>query len=936
MGRMAFTGRWRRYQEQALNAFEADRAAGRWQTHIVAPPGSGKTLVGIEMVRRLGRPAVVFAPNSAVQAQWPRAVAAFSEDADLVGFEPGRPITALTYQAICQLDDPVRVLGDAAERRWTRERAAATGATPEQVEIDVRNWTGQAAARRRRELAQIGNSLKREIARAEHGDLHLGELLRDGARSRLDALAAAGVGTIVLDECHHLASLWGYAIRVAIEELGREVHVIGLTATPPGSLTRDELRLYDALLGPVDFTVPTPAVVRDGHLAPYQELAWLTEPLESEDRWLTEHDARFRELVTALHADPDGPLSFPAWVIARMRGREMAAPEHPDGHEAVDNWAAFARRSPRLARAGMRFLSSAGLALPTGATAGEAYRQPPSMDDWLVLLEDYALRCLRPDPTAQAAERHAAVAAALRDLGYNLTRQGIRRGASDVDRLLATSASKPLALVEIIAAEAHTRGTDLRGLVLCDAEQRAGREADALVGVLDAAAGTAAEALRSVASDPRTSHLRPILVSGRGLRCAPDDGAYISEQLRIQAGRRDDIAGWRIEPDHDGLVAIRARGAGWTSRTWVQLATALLTEGTCQLMVGTRALLGEGWDAPCVNCLVDMTTATTRVSVTQMRGRSLRLDPAAPAKLASNWDIICIAPGHARGEADYERFVRKHDHLYAPAEDGVIEAGPSHVHPALGPFSPPPAAEVGQINRQMATRAGDHARARLLWAIGTPYHGVEQATLVVRPGGTKGGPGPSAPPQIDPQPLPRGRLALAWQLGALRGELNGTMPLERAALVVRDALVACGDLRPRAAERLSIEPRASGYLRVALPDADPDESARFTQALEQMLVPNPAARYVIGRHVPGRQGRLGAVARCLIGRPPHPVRWAALPDDFGRHRSRADHFADAWRRWFGAGELRFTQREELGRRALAEAAASADPRIAVAARTTWS
>ena len=86
---------------------------------------------------------------------------------------------------------------------------------------------------------------------------------------------------MVLDECHHLASMWGYVVRAVLDALGGEdVHVIGLTATPPSDLSGEETELYAELLGPVDFTVPTPAVVRDGHLAPYQELAWLTEPLD--------------------------------------------------------------------------------------------------------------------------------------------------------------------------------------------------------------------------------------------------------------------------------------------------------------------------------------------------------------------------------------------------------------------------------------------------------------------------------------------------------------------------------------------------------------------------------------------------------------------------------------------------------------------------------
>jgi superfamily II DNA or RNA helicase len=50
---LEFTGEWRHYQELALAAFQRDVDAGRRRTHIVAPPGSGKTLLGVEMVHRL-------------------------------------------------------------------------------------------------------------------------------------------------------------------------------------------------------------------------------------------------------------------------------------------------------------------------------------------------------------------------------------------------------------------------------------------------------------------------------------------------------------------------------------------------------------------------------------------------------------------------------------------------------------------------------------------------------------------------------------------------------------------------------------------------------------------------------------------------------------------------------------------------------------------
>ncbi|MEZ0291016.1 MAG: DEAD/DEAH box helicase family protein, partial [Solirubrobacteraceae bacterium] len=118
LGELRFAGSWRHYQELALDAFEADRAAGRRSTHLVAPPGSGKTLLGFEILRRIGTPALVLAPNSAIQAQWVQAGAAFGAPAGLVAAAPGPTVACLTYQALARLEDPGAALRGAAEARW--------------------------------------------------------------------------------------------------------------------------------------------------------------------------------------------------------------------------------------------------------------------------------------------------------------------------------------------------------------------------------------------------------------------------------------------------------------------------------------------------------------------------------------------------------------------------------------------------------------------------------------------------------------------------------------------------------------------------------------------------------------------------------------------------------------------------------------------------
>ena len=257
---LSFGGEWRRYQKAAIAAFERDRAAGRRRTHIVAPPGSGKTLVGVELVRRVGRRALVLAPNSAVQMQWPRAVRKFGPPSEVVrtaGPEPAFPIACMTYQSLCQLDDPevaARARGRRRAGRPSARRRPGVG-VEEAREASATTAPRPSAARAR--SRRITAAVKREIARGEHAGVELADLLSPTAKARVAALRAGRVGIVVLDECHHLASMWGYVVRAVLDELGGEdVHVIGLTATPPSDLTGEEAELYAELLGPVDFTGP--------------------------------------------------------------------------------------------------------------------------------------------------------------------------------------------------------------------------------------------------------------------------------------------------------------------------------------------------------------------------------------------------------------------------------------------------------------------------------------------------------------------------------------------------------------------------------------------------------------------------------------------------------------------------------------------------------
>jgi superfamily II DNA or RNA helicase len=887
---------WHRYQQLALDAFENDRARGRRQTLIVAPPGAGKTLIGLEVIGRLDAPALVLCPTQTIQGQW-------QEKQKLFG---GRRETVhvLTYQALCQADDPGEVLRGVAERRWADERARATGTDPAEVLDEVRSWTGPAAARRERELARIVAALKRQAATGGLRELSAEELLSPGARRRVDELVNAGVATVVLDECHHLASLWGALLAVVFRELAPK-HVLGLTATNPSELSAEQAALYEQLLAEVDFTIPTPAVVREGHLAPYQELVQLCEPLASERDWLAARHERFNQLLLDLDDGPEA-LSLSVWLLTRLRERRGT-----DG--AQMSWSQLARRQPRFADAGLRWLYHVDERAPDGAPRGEAQRAPLDIDDWVTLLTDYALGCLHASPDPAAADRHAQLQTALGDLGYTVTRQGIRHTASDVDRVLLNSAAKPLAACDILATELESREADVRAVVLCDSQHGPHQSADSPLALSGGGRGL----LAAVRADDRLAILRSALITSDTFAVLADEAAWWTERLAATA-RADGLAlsadGFGIDLENGVAVLTHARGE-FTSRRWTAWATRLLAAGESHLLVGTRGLLAEGWDCPQVNVLIDMTDVAADVSVRQMRGRSLRLDPEQPMKLACNWDIVCVAPELGRGHADYDRFVRRHLHIHAPCEDGTIESGPSHVHPTLSPYGPPATGAFTGINEEQRVRAADLSGARERWRIGEPYRAVELDVLVARRAAQRDGrdtpgraTGTVAPAHRRPwERNPRAASLLTYG-GRRRAALFPVeLPLDWAAGVVCDAYVALSELSQAAGNSLTLAPRPDGWLRVGLPTADSDETAKVMNALADLLEEAPAPRYLVSRQACERATRTSRMRTV----------WYPVPTDLARRRDRAYAFHASWIRWCGPSELVYLHNAPQAARELA-------------------
>ena len=59
---------WRSYQQKFLNNFS--KHIDDNHLHVIAPPGSGKTILGIEIMRQVGKKTLVLTPSLTIRNQW--------------------------------------------------------------------------------------------------------------------------------------------------------------------------------------------------------------------------------------------------------------------------------------------------------------------------------------------------------------------------------------------------------------------------------------------------------------------------------------------------------------------------------------------------------------------------------------------------------------------------------------------------------------------------------------------------------------------------------------------------------------------------------------------------------------------------------------------------------------------------------------------------
>lgn len=653
-----FNGTFRSYQQEVLDNVEEYLHGG--QIHIVAAPGSGKTILGLELIRRLAAPALVLSPSVTIRQQWGERfeenfLSSNRNSHDLLSFRLSEPglITSVTYQAL--------------HSAWTKRNG-----TDQTDEDDV--------------LTKDGFS-------EDYSDFDLVETIRK-----------AGIRTICLDEAHHLRSEWQKALEGFIKALGGEVVTISLTATPPYDSIPEEWNRYITLCGEVDAEIFVPQLVLQKTLCPHQDYVYFNYPSPDELKVIDDYRRRAATVVEEILNDGlYASLMESSGVLTQYREKEEIFLEYADAWQDILVLARY--KNEKVSRRLIHLLTG-GRFLPVFSMKSV----------------EKAFQFILDHPEFFAADSVKCLRSILSHAGFIIRNRICLINDDRLRRTMVSSAGKLESISMIVSEEYKQLGDDLRMLILTDYIKK---NRLALVG-----SDTPVEEMGTV---PVFEKVRRVLGEQAGI--AVLSGSLVIWPVNtldslMEIARSMDVSVSSRTMENVPYCELIFRG---TNKHKVSVVTEAFRLGLCHVLIGTKSLLGEGWDSPCINSLILASFVGSFMLSNQMRGRAIRVDADHPGKTANIWHLVTLEPPSLMDESTLARFYstlygegsdlisddfdtlrRRFDCFMGPAynEDGYITNGMERLDIIRPPYTEQ---NIREINVRMLALAADRKGMKERW-----------------------------------------------------------------------------------------------------------------------------------------------------------------------------------------------------------------------------
>ncbi|WP_036718585.1 DEAD/DEAH box helicase family protein [Paenibacillus sp. JCM 10914] len=883
---LSFRYTWRSYQKRILDGL--DEHLKNRHLHLVAPPGSGKTVLGLEVMLRINRPTIILAPTLTIKQQWAsRFVELFlpdSEDTpDWISTSLKQPalVTITTYRALH------RLLSTAGENNLPED---GDGADPEPTE----------------EAGQ-GDDLEEINSHTE-------------ALETIRQWTEIGVHTLIFDEAHHLRVSWWQSAMQLCSMLDQPTK-IALTATPPYDVSPREWQRYIELCGPIDEEISVPELVRHGELCPHQDYISLTTPTSDEAsriRKFRTDAAQLKDdmvqnafLANLLVHHPwiaqsntyiEDILSSPGYYSSMVI--YLRAADQPEWKEAVKLLGMKEKEVPDFTEEWLEELLT-----------GVLYRDPHVDHE---------------QPEIKAWQKH------MSRMGMIERRRVYLRSTPAFDKMLVQSVSKLHSIGRILDFERSVLEERLRMVILTDYIRKDDlpRHGDDLNPLTRLGVVPIFEMIRRQlleAGKLKLADRLPIGILTGSFVVLPASALPLATE---GASRRGVQLSTKPLVHDERFVTVDVRDSNRS--TIVAIVTEVFAQGEIEILVGTAALLGEGWDAPGINSLIMASYVGSFMLSNQMRGRAIRTQRGNPDKTGAIWHLACVDTSGIDGGEDLASLARRFRSLvglsvtYQKIESGMDRMG-------LDVRKRQTARSIDAYNQDTLRRAKERHLLKERWdaAIGLHSSMTEELTVTKE----------SMPrPYIFSHTIKAVFmfgifLAIgAWGEAVLSPRLLSMdaptwfkmlIPLVIALLVSSPWIYKAIKMKVRhrsldrsirqvglavystlyRMELMGEEPsihrikaeEEGGAVVCWLRDGSTQEKTVFLLALQQVLDPIENPRYLLYRE---------SKSWFVTKRDYH-----AVPEEIGRRKENAERFVESWRKHVGPAELVYTRTPE-GRKML--------------------
>lgn len=655
--KVSFRGSFRSYQQSIIDESSAYLDDGK--INIVAAPGSGKTVLGLELIRKLGLNALVLSPTVTIKCQWgERFIDWFMPEggnpSEYLSYDLRKPapITSVTYQALYYA--------------LNRMKAVET--------VDDENETE-------------------------------GSLLDFSEFELIKKIKASDIKVICLDEAHHLRSEWQKALEAFLAALGKEVTTIALTATPPYDSGQHEWRRYLSVCGEIDCEIYVPELVQQKTLCPHQDYIYFNYPTAEEMQIVDEFRLRAAECVKTIIES--GLFEN----ILKTTG--LLNPDDQKMEQLLDH--------PKEYAGILSAAQSRGIKVPKRVIKLICAKN--QLPDFNVASAETVFGFMLDNPAFFSPSDVEWLKTTL--IQYRLLlKDKVRMTVNEeVGKILITSAGKMDSIAVIAKEEYAALGRELRMVVLTDYIRKD------MLGIV----GTDAK-LETMGTVPVFESIRRAV--GQSANIALLSGTLVIWPSPLEAKL--------AEVAKQKNVAFSARPLAGTAyseikfigsnQNKISVITEAFRQGMVEIIVGTKALLGEGWDSPCINSLVLASFIGSFVLSNQMRGRAMRTVSGNPSKTANIWHLVTIEPTLTTDKSgdvkrlsrpslsdhqkimseDYETLKRRFDCFFAPAyHSEVITSGIERLDIIRPPYHKK---GIERINHEMLALAKDRQGMSKKWS----------------------------------------------------------------------------------------------------------------------------------------------------------------------------------------------------------------------------